>query len=90
VPLRRSAFLRRMRAALVSKPQHNYIYGGSVVKVTIDYGKCTNDLECVSACPMEVIIKKDDKAFVSAPENCIDCQACMSVCPAEAVVVEQD
>jgi len=52
----------------------------------VDAEKCTGCESCVSACPVEAIAMKADKAVVS--DECIDCGACVDECPTEAITME--
>lgn len=50
----------------------------------IDQEKCTKDGDCVDACPIAVIEKKDDGSF-SVGDDCTDCGACEPVCEVQAI-----
>ena len=59
--------------------------GGKGEKVyEIDQEKCTKDGECVDACPIGAIAKKDDGTF-SVGDDCTDCGACEPVCDTQAI-----
>ncbi len=49
----------------------------------VDPATCTGCESCVSACPVEAISMKSDKALIS--DECIDCGACVDECPVEAI-----
>jgi len=57
------------------------------MSVVVDKDKCTGCGECVSACPLEAISMKDDKAEVD-PDTCGGCGACIDVCPVGALTLE--
>ena len=50
----------------------------------IDQEKCEKDGDCVDACPIAVIDKKDDGSF-SVGDDCTDCGACEVVCNTQAI-----
>jgi NAD-dependent dihydropyrimidine dehydrogenase PreA subunit len=54
----------------------------------IDQEKCKRDGDCVEACPVAAIIKKDDGSFC-VNEDCIDCGACEPVCETQAIHLVQ-
>lgn len=49
--------------------------------------KCRGCQSCISICPRETIVLKDNKAFVIT-DNCSNCRVCMRVCPENAFVLE--
>lgn len=49
--------------------------------------KCTGCQNCISICPNNAIVLKDDKAFV-IKENCSNCRVCIRFCPENALVLE--
>ena len=51
--------------------------------VKVDLEKCTGCGECVSSCPLDSIVIKDDKAVVD--DTCAECGACIDACPAQAL-----
>ena len=53
------------------------------VKVELD--KCIGCGECVSSCPLDAIVIKDEKAVVDA--SCAECGACIDACPNKALVL---
>ncbi|MGZ7096109.1 MAG: 4Fe-4S binding protein [Methanobacterium sp.] len=59
-----------------------------MIKITIDHEKC--GVECVDACPMEVLIIEDDKITIQNKEECSLCEVCMDFCPNEAVEVDTE
>jgi len=50
----------------------------------IDQEKCKKVADCVEACPIAVIEKKDDETF-KVGDDCIDCGACGPACDADAI-----
>jgi NAD-dependent dihydropyrimidine dehydrogenase PreA subunit len=64
--------------------------GEKMVKVQIDYSKCTGNGErlCVEICPVSVFNeKKSGKPEVVNVENCILCRTCQVNCPSQAILV---
>jgi len=57
------------------------------MSVAVDNDKCTGCGECVSSCPLDAIVMKDDKAVIN-PDTCGDCGACIDVCPVGALTME--
>jgi len=55
------------------------------IKITIDYVKCTGAGECVTACPVEIFVVKDNKAICKNIGECIECCACTNACPNNAI-----
>jgi ferredoxin len=58
---------------------------------------CTQDGECVDACPVDCIHpNRSEPGFGEGamlyvnPDECIDCGACEPVCPAEAIFTEDN
>lgn len=49
----------------------------------VDKEKCTNCGVCKKICPVEAIIIKDGKAFITI--DCVEYGACISVCPTQAI-----
>ncbi len=62
-----------------------------MIRVTIQEKKCDAEkcLECVDACPMEVIIVKNGKLIIQNTQECNLCENCMDVCPTGAVYVDE-
>ncbi len=56
----------------------------SSVKPYIDEAKCTFCEKCIKWCPEEIIIEKNEKAFI-IQEKCIGCGECLAVCNFDAV-----
>ena len=53
--------------------------------VNVDLNKCTGCGECVSACPLDAIVIKDEKAVVD--DSCAECGACIDACPNGALAL---
>ena len=53
--------------------------------VVVDLGKCNGCGECVSSCPLDSIVIKDEKAVVD--DSCADCGACIDACPTQALTL---
>ncbi len=51
--------------------------------IVVDNELCTGCETCLSSCPYDAIIMKDDKAFIN--EYCQLCRACLTVCPEGAI-----
>jgi len=63
---------------------------GNMVKILIDYSKCTGNREklCVEICPVSVFREeKHGKLVVVNEENCILCRTCQFNCPKQAIEV---
>jgi NAD-dependent dihydropyrimidine dehydrogenase PreA subunit len=53
----------------------------------IDYGRCTNCMQCLSFCLFDVYSAPAGKISVQNPSNCkTDCPACSRVCPEVAIL----
>jgi NAD-dependent dihydropyrimidine dehydrogenase PreA subunit len=54
----------------------------------IDYGRCTNCMQCLSFCLFDVYgVSTDGKIKVQKAQNCkTDCRACSRVCPEVAIL----
>ena len=53
----------------------------------IDYGRCTNCMQCLSFCLFDVYAAPEGKINVQKPSNCkTDCPACSRVCPEVAIL----
>ena len=52
--------------------------------VIINVDKCKGCEECISSCPFDAIVMKEEKAFIN--EFCQACMACISVCPEGAII----
>ena len=53
--------------------------------VTVELDKCTGCGECVSSCPLDAIVIKDEKAVIE--DSCAECGACIDACPNKAIVL---
>lgn len=57
----------------------------------LDMQKCNKDMRCVSACPVNILVRDEKTGFpVMQPgleHFCIHCQHCASICPCGAVSV---
>ncbi|NOZ24782.1 MAG: electron transfer flavoprotein subunit alpha [Nitrospirae bacterium] len=53
------------------------------MRIVVDVELCTGCETCVSSCPYDAIVMKDDKAFIN--EYCQLCRACLEVCPEGAI-----
>jgi NAD-dependent dihydropyrimidine dehydrogenase PreA subunit len=59
----------------------------SLFDPVIDPERCTNCMQCVLVCPMNVFAAKrtgDYKVVAVHPDNCIDCMACVKQCDDDA------
>ena len=63
----------------------------------IDAEKCTGEQDCFEVCPTEPNCFELDewdvgpagaRAYMSAPEECIECGACEVACPPGAIIIE--
>ena len=52
--------------------------------VIVNADKCKGCEECISSCPFDAIVMKEEKAFIN--EFCQACMACISVCPEGAII----
>jgi electron transfer flavoprotein alpha subunit len=52
--------------------------------VIVNADKCKGCEECISSCPFDAIVMKEEKAFIN--EFCQACMACVSVCPDGAII----
>jgi MinD superfamily P-loop ATPase len=50
----------------------------------IDQAKCLKVGDCVTACPIDVIVSRGDGKF-TVGEDCTDCGACEPACDAKAI-----
>ena len=53
--------------------------------VEIDYDKCTNCEDCITACPRNVFVKKAKKVVVEQVLDCTLCKECIKICEDAAV-----
>lgn len=51
----------------------------------IDQDKCDKDDNCIEACPVAAIDKKEDGSLFVKADDCTDCGACEPVCNFEAI-----
>ena len=51
----------------------------------VDESKCTGCGTCEEVCPSEVFTLKDQKAKVTAPDDCVECESCVENCPENAI-----
>lgn len=51
--------------------------------IRVNREKCTGCESCLSSCPFDAIVMKDDKALIT--ELCQLCKACLPVCPEGAI-----
>lgn len=56
--------------------------------VVIVREKCTGCETCISVCPFDSIVIKDEKAFIN--EYCQNCKACITVCPEGAITETEE
>ncbi len=52
--------------------------------VIVNTDKCKGCEDCLSSCPFDAIVMKEDKAFIN--EYCQVCMACISACPEGAII----
>jgi ferredoxin len=50
----------------------------------IDTKSCIQCKACLSACPVEAIVFKDNKVIIN-PDECVNCQTCWRICPQKCV-----
>ena len=53
----------------------------------VDEDECTACMECVEACPRDVMMAHADR---EAPVKCILCGKCAELCPRQALIIEGD
>jgi NAD-dependent dihydropyrimidine dehydrogenase PreA subunit len=51
----------------------------------IDQEKCEKDDDCLKACPVEAIEKRDDGSLGVQVDDCTDCAACEEACNFAAI-----
>ncbi len=58
-----------------------------MVKITIDYSRCTKDGMCAIVCPARIFVQPDKGANpeVGEEDRCISCGHCLCICPATAI-----
>ena len=54
----------------------------------VDKQKCTGCGICIEFCPVDAIIKRAGKAFISI--DCVECSGCIEECPEGAIAVEDE
>lgn len=58
------------------------------MRILVNRETCSGCETCISSCPYDAIIMKDDKAFIN--EYCQFCKTCISVCPDGAILEKND
>ena len=58
--------------------------------VNVDLAKCEGDLDCIAACPRDVLKAVDGKPAVDDLEACILCRSCEEACDVGAITVSGD
>jgi len=64
-----------------------------LVKIRVNYKKCSGEALCVDLCPVNVfevkIISEKRRTVPVREENCIACKICEVNCPSRAIIVEE-
>jgi MinD superfamily P-loop ATPase len=60
-----------------------------VVKITIDYSRCTCCKKCVEACTFDVLEWFEKKPIVTNPSNCSGCLECEASCTVNTIRIEE-
>lgn len=58
-----------------------------VVRIVIDYDKCTSCKDCVKACSFGVLDWLDDMPIVKNPSSCSGCLECEKSCSVQALKI---
>jgi len=59
---------------------------GKLVNYVIDEGICVRCGLCAKQCPVQAIVRGDDRAYRVDPSICVRCGQCMLVCPRGAII----
>jgi electron transfer flavoprotein alpha subunit len=58
------------------------------MSIVVRIEKCSGCETCLSSCPFDAIVMKEDKAFIN--EYCNFCKTCISVCPEGAIIETEE
>ena len=58
-----------------------------MVQIEVNEALCTGCGSCVEACPMHILVIKNDKANPINSEDCMSCQLCEVECPIQAIKI---
>lgn len=54
----------------------------------VDPEQCNGCGDCIAGCPVNgVLVMNGDKAVVSTPDECIECNACADACSSGAMTI---
>lgn len=68
------------------RPMVNLPAGAPFGEVTVDAGRCTLCMACVSQCPGKALLAGDDRPQLKfIEENCVQCGLCARSCPENAI-----
>ncbi len=61
-----------------------------MIKISVQEKKCDAEecLECIEACPMEILAFEGGRLLIQNIEECSLCENCMDVCPNGAIYVD--